>query len=101
MLSQLDKLLIATSLRNVKLGVIQFASRLDIGARHGFWIFDDGLVLVETFGAELRLTQPGEIELYQRVFDEMADAAIYGDQARRLISYIARTLPPPADTLRT
>jgi transcriptional regulator with XRE-family HTH domain len=101
MLGQLDKLLMATALRNVRLGVIPFGALIETGAWNEFEIFDDRLVTVETFSAELRLTQPGEIELYKRVFDQMAEAALYGDQARRLISHVARTLPPPADTSRT
>jgi transcriptional regulator with XRE-family HTH domain len=100
MLGQLDKLLVATALRNVRLGIIPFGVPLGPAPQHGFWIYDERLVLVETFAAELRLTQPGEIDLYVRVFDQMAKAAVYGDQARRLISHIARTLPPPADTSR-
>jgi transcriptional regulator with XRE-family HTH domain len=98
---QLEKLQIASTLRSVKLGVIPFSTPIEIGARHGFWIYDDRMIIIETFAAELRLTQPGEIDLYSRVFELMTKAAVYGDQARRLISYIARTLPPPADTLRT
>ena len=100
MLGQLDKLLMATALRNVRLGVIPFGVLIETGAWNEFEIFDDRLVTVETFSAELRLTQPGEIELYKRVFDQMAEAALYGDQARRLISHVARTLPPPADASR-
>jgi transcriptional regulator with XRE-family HTH domain len=95
MLSQLDKLLVATTLRSVRLGVIPFGVLLEAGARHGFWIHDDRLVLVETFAAELRLTQPDEIALYGRVFDQMAAAAVYGAEARRVIAHVARTLDPP------
>lgn len=92
MLGQLDKLLLATALRNVQLGVIPFGVPLGQIPWHGFWIYDNRLVLVETYAAELRLTQPGEIELYSRVFDQMAKAAVYGDQARRVISHVTRSL---------
>ncbi|HEX6528010.1 MAG TPA: helix-turn-helix transcriptional regulator [Streptosporangiaceae bacterium] len=96
MLGQLDKVLVATTLRNLRLGVIPFSRRLDVGARHGFWMFDDQLILVEMFTAELRLSQPGEIELYSRIFDQLDEAAVYGDQARRLISQVPHTPMSPA-----
>lgn len=98
MLGQLDKLLVATTLRNVHLGVIPFSAQLEAGAWHGFWIYDDRLVLVETFAADLRLTQPTEIALYERIFDQMAAAAVYGAEARRVIAHVARTLAPPTDS---
>ncbi len=67
-------------------------------ARHGFWIIDDRLVIVETYATELRLTEQSDIALYGRVFDRMAKNAVHGDEARRQISHVARTLPPPADS---
>jgi transcriptional regulator with XRE-family HTH domain len=94
MLGQLDRLLVTTTLRNVRLGIIPFGIQMGPAPQHGFWIHDGHLVLVETFAAELRLTQPGEISLYTKIFDEMAQMAVYGDQARRLISQVADTLPP-------
>ena len=39
---------------------------------HGFWLYDNDRVMVETYSAELNLAQPQEIELYRGVFDEMA-----------------------------
>lgn len=98
MVGQLEKLLVATTLRNAKLGVIPFHVLLGAATQHGFWIHDDRLVLVETYAAELRLTQPGEIELYTRVFDQMAEAAVYGDQARRVISHVAQALAPAPES---
>ena len=64
-------------------------------AEHGFGILDNRLVLVEAYSAELPLSEPAEIALHERIFEQMAGAAVYGDQARRLISHVARTLPPP------
>jgi transcriptional regulator with XRE-family HTH domain len=96
--AQLEKLLVASTLRSVKLGVIPFGALIKAGALHGFWIHDDRLVLVETFDAELRLTQPDEIALYGLVFDQMVEAAVYGQQARNVISHVARTLPPSPDS---
>lgn len=95
MLGQIDKLLLATALRSVRLGLIPFGVELGPTPLQGFWIRDDRLVQIETSAAELRLTQPDEIALYGRVFDQMAAAAVYGAEARRVIAQVARTLAPP------
>jgi hypothetical protein len=52
----------------------------------GFFIVDDRYVEVETFSAIARLTQPGEIAVYAKVFDHYARLAVYGGQARDLIT---------------
>jgi len=85
MLAQLERLVALTALRNVKLGVIGFEARYVVSPRHGFWIFDDDLVKVETHSAGLNLAQPQEIELYGRVFDQLAAVASYGTDARAII----------------
>ena len=38
---------------------------------HGFWIFDDKLVLVETLTAELAYRDAESIDLYARVFESL------------------------------
>jgi transcriptional regulator with XRE-family HTH domain len=85
MLAQLERLVALSALRNVKLGVIGFEARYVISPRHGFWIFDEDLVSVETHSAGLHLAQPQEIELYGRVFDQLAAVASYGREARAIL----------------
>jgi transcriptional regulator with XRE-family HTH domain len=90
---QLDRLLTLASLRTVRVGIIPFLAPLVVAPRHGFWIFDDTLVQVETFAAELNLVQPQEIALYARAFQQLAAAAVYGADARRLVTRAAERLP--------
>src|SRR5207302_10752708 len=85
MLAQLERLVALTALRNVNLGIIGFEARYVISPRHGFWIFDNDLVTVETHSAGLHLAQPQEIELYGRVFDQLAAVASYGSDARAIL----------------
>lgn len=85
MLAQLDRLVAVSALPNVRLGVIGFATQYAVGPRHSFWLFDDKLVTIETFSAELNLAQPQEIELYGRVFEQLAGVASYGSAARAII----------------
>jgi hypothetical protein len=52
----------------------------------GFWIFDNRVVQLETYSAAITVTQPREIARYAKVFEHYSDRAVYGQQARDLIS---------------
>ncbi|MBO2448422.1 helix-turn-helix domain-containing protein [Actinomadura barringtoniae] len=86
MLAQLDRLISATALTNVRLGVIGFRAIYTRVPVHGFWILDDRLVQVETLSAELNLAQPQEIEAYTAAFRRFAAIASYGAQARAILT---------------
>lgn len=92
MVGQLDRLIALCSMSTIRVGVIAFETELTESPRHGFWIFDDERVLVETVAAELTLTQPQEITLYRQVFDRLASSASYGPGARRIITYALEAL---------
>ncbi|MGH3824981.1 MAG: Scr1 family TA system antitoxin-like transcriptional regulator [Pseudonocardiaceae bacterium] len=53
MIGQLDRLMAISSMRNVKLGIIDFKTKYVIDPRHNFWVLDNDLVQVETYSAEL------------------------------------------------
>ncbi|MGR6924549.1 helix-turn-helix domain-containing protein [[Actinomadura] parvosata] len=101
MVPQLDRLVAASTLPNVRLGVIGFGTAYVTAPKHGFWIFDNDLVMVETFTAELHLAQPPEIEQYARVFRSLAGMASYGQAARALITNVMEDLSRllPADEI--
>jgi transcriptional regulator with XRE-family HTH domain len=94
MLGQLDRLISLSALPNVRLGVIGFQTQYATSPWHGFWMYDTDRVLVETYSAALTLAQPPEIELYARVFDELAAVASYGRAARAIISGVIDDLAP-------
>ncbi|MPZ86826.1 MAG: helix-turn-helix domain-containing protein [Nitriliruptorales bacterium] len=83
---QLDRLLALISMRTLKVGVIPFDTRYPVSPIHGFWVYDDRMVLVETFSAELTLAQPQEIRLYSKIFERLASAAQYGSEARATVN---------------
>jgi transcriptional regulator with XRE-family HTH domain len=85
MIAQLERLVALSAMRNVELGIIGFDAKCIVSLRHSFWIYDDDLVTVETYSAELNLAQPQEIELYGRVFEQLAAVASYGSAARAVI----------------
>jgi transcriptional regulator with XRE-family HTH domain len=96
MLGQLDRLVSFAALPNVRLGIIAFETAYVVAPAHGFWLLDDDRAMVETFSAELNLTQPQEIELYTSIFDQMAAVASYGRAARSIITRVIDDLAPDA-----
>lgn len=84
--AQLDRLAGLIGLDTVKLGVIPFEAALTITPRHGFWIYDERLVIVETLNAEMWLTDAADIALYEKAWERLNAAARYGRIAHRLIA---------------
>ncbi|MFE4514911.1 helix-turn-helix domain-containing protein [Kitasatospora sp. NPDC056783] len=92
MAAQLDRLSGAIGLDTVSLGIVPFEASLKLSPANGFWIHDDRLVIVEDWHAELWLDQPDNVALYQRVWDTLADTAVYGADAHRVITRCRRAL---------
>ena len=97
MIGQLDRLMAMTSMRNVRLGIIDFKTQYVTDPRHGFWVYDDQLVQFESYSAEINLRQPQEIELYTGIFERLAAVASYGSEARAIISRVMHELAGEAD----
>lgn len=85
MAAQLDRLAGLIGLDTIELGIVPFGAQLRRAPGHGFWIYDRRLVIVETINAEMWLDDEENIALYERAYDWMAEASVYGPQARRLI----------------
>jgi transcriptional regulator with XRE-family HTH domain len=86
MAGQLRYLLTAGALPSVSLGVIPAATRERTQwPRETFHIYDDELVSVELVSARVRITQPTEIALYLRAFEQLRGMAVYGVEARALV----------------
>jgi transcriptional regulator with XRE-family HTH domain len=87
MAGQLGYLLEATGLASVSLGVIQFAATgRPVWPLEAFTVFDDAKVTVELLSAQVTVTTPSEIVLYARAFEKLAGLAVYGAEARALIT---------------
>ena len=96
-LAQLDRLMSLSALPNVKLGIIGFETQFVVGPWHAFWLRDQRRVTIETFSAELNLSQPQEIELYASIFEQMAAIASYGRTARSIITRVMDDLAVPSE----
>jgi hypothetical protein len=55
-------------------------------AVESFTVFDDERVHVELLSAQVTVTAPSETTLYVRAFEKLAELAVYGAQARALIT---------------
>ncbi|GHE08529.1 helix-turn-helix domain-containing protein [Streptomyces alanosinicus] len=85
MKGQLDRLLAVMRLARLSLGIVPRSAPLHIWPGNSFSMFDDKLVLVETYSAEFSVTQPREIELYMKAFALLQQSAVYGPAVRDLI----------------
>lgn len=84
--AQLDRLVSLIGLDTVELGVIPLRAQLRRTPAHGFWIYDQRLVIVETINTEMWLDDEENIQLYARAWDWLAESAVHGHEAHRLIN---------------
>ncbi|WP_405653548.1 helix-turn-helix domain-containing protein [Streptomyces sp. RK9] len=85
MAGQLDRLINLIGMPSVSFGVVPLGAPMRITPRHGFWIFDEERVVVETINTELRLESADDLALYGRVWDRLSESALHGAAARRLL----------------
>ncbi|MGL5810088.1 MAG: helix-turn-helix domain-containing protein [Nocardioides sp.] len=90
--AQLDRIAALSGLDTVEVAVISFDAELPMTTSHGFSIYDDRLVLVETLSSELSLRDPDDIDLYQRHFENLWEVALDPEASRRLVAETAGRL---------
>ncbi len=86
MREQLDCLLSGMRQPNLSLGVIPLAARRKQKLTETFHIYGDNTVSIELTSAIITITQPREVALYVRCFNNLASDAVYGERARALIT---------------
>lgn len=91
MAGQLARLVEVSGLANVRFGVVPGAGVPRVPL-HGFSVYDDAAVSVETFTRELTLTDADEVRAYVEIFEGFERAAVFGDEARRLVERAGRDL---------
>ncbi|EST27604.1 helix-turn-helix domain-containing protein [Streptomyces roseochromogenus] len=86
MAAQLGYLLTAGALPQVSFGIIPTATRERVmWPQETFNVHDETLAAVELVSAEVNVTQPSEIALYIKAFEQLRTMAVYGADARALI----------------
>ncbi|MFI6299522.1 helix-turn-helix domain-containing protein [Nonomuraea sp. NPDC050790] len=86
MRGQLDRLLAVMSLPRLSLGIIPRGAAYGIWPGNMFLMLDDRMVMLETYSAELTVTEPHEVTMYGKAFAVLQRSAVYGESARQLIS---------------
>jgi transcriptional regulator with XRE-family HTH domain len=92
MLGQLDRLLAVATLPRISFGVIPAGTIRRMWPGEGFFLFDDDLAIIETTSAEIKVTQPQEIRLFADAFRRLQGEAVYGAEARSMITETMRDL---------
>jgi transcriptional regulator with XRE-family HTH domain len=88
MRAQLDLVRALSNLETVEVSVLPTDAKLPFLPLHGFWIFDDELVSVETVHTRVEARDPSEVALYRRVFGQLKAAAHGGEEARALLTRV-------------
>lgn len=82
MKAQLDRLANLSTLSNIRIGLVPWSAELPRVALHGFAIFDQQRVAVETYTSELTLTDSRDVETYTRLFEDLTTVALFNDDLR-------------------
>ncbi|MFC8512008.1 helix-turn-helix domain-containing protein [Streptomyces sp. NPDC057257] len=83
--AQLDRLVSVNGLGTVELGVIPLNADVRLAAGDDFWIYDGKLVITETWHTEMWLDGPDDVALYSKIWDALAEGAVYGHAAHRVL----------------
>ncbi|MEU6403121.1 helix-turn-helix transcriptional regulator [Streptomyces sp. NPDC046985] len=90
--AQLDRLLGVVGMDTVRLGIVPLDAVLRLPPGSAFWVLDDRLVTVENWHAELWLEDAETIALYRRVWDALAESAVFGAEAQQVIARVRRSV---------
>jgi transcriptional regulator with XRE-family HTH domain len=92
MVRQLEHLRDSTRRPRVSLGVVPLSAPYTVPRNNAFTVYDNRLVTVSTYTAELALTQRHEIALYERAFDRLLALAAHGQSAKTMITKALKIL---------
>lgn len=86
--TQLARLAEADERANVRVGVVPWSTSVPVVPLHGFTVYDDRAVLVETFTRELTFTDPADVAAHRGFFDAFAATAVFGGDMRQILDMI-------------
>lgn len=93
MRDQLKRLHAATKLEGLKLGIIPVAAPLALYRGGGFELYDRRRVEVEGYGGRLTVDSEDQVAVFEKAFMLLQPSALYGDDARSLITYALASTP--------
>lgn len=90
MADQMRRLLDASELPNVQLGIIPAFVQLTMPPYHAFDTYDERGVCVGTLTATAVTTDERDVRDYLWLFERLKESALFGDEARQIITNVAR-----------
>jgi transcriptional regulator with XRE-family HTH domain len=90
---QLRHMLAAGRRPNISLGIIPLGVRRDQESVETFHVYGDRSVSIEMVSAIMEVTQPREVALYLKCFEDLARVAVFGDAAQALVADAIAVLP--------
>jgi hypothetical protein len=91
MAEQVDAIVQASHLAHVDLRIITHDQPVDFTAAHGFQLYDHHAVIVGILTGTTISTETRDVEQYAAKFDQLAAAALRGDDARAALTRIRDT----------
>lgn len=70
---------------HVSLGILPGSVRPPVMPPENFWLYDTSEVRVDGVAAQFRIKKPDDIAVYEKAFGALAEAAVYGRAALRLV----------------
>lgn len=97
MAAQVDKMVSLSLLRNVTVDVVPLDGVKRDFPMTAFCVFDNRLVTVETFHAEISTRDPKDIDVYLNVFKDMRSMSLRDGEARNFLSSLASEMRRSAE----
>jgi hypothetical protein len=86
--AQLEHLIAVSRLPTMRLGVVGLSAPKTMAPPAAFHMYDRVVSVATEVGTSF-VTEPSDVDHFERLFDRLDHAATYGDDARALISRIA------------
>ncbi|HEY8985880.1 MAG TPA: DUF5753 domain-containing protein [Streptomyces sp.] len=86
MRGQMERLLRDIELPSLRLGVLPATAEVGVVPMPGFNMYDDALASYELVSSGVDITDPAELGLHLKAFEAISRSAVYGDEAKVLIS---------------
>lgn len=104
MRAQLDRIAMVMDLEAVSVGLLPLRGRGGVWHEHSFSLYDDRaetlgpIVHVETLTRAVNITDPEEVDRYRETLARLREAAIFGEEAKRLLARVRADLDEPQET---
>lgn len=83
MAEQIDAIVEATRLPNVRIGIIPWTRPVGVFCTHAFHLYDSAAVAAGNELETVPYTEPDKVRVYEDLFAELEAVALFGDDARR------------------